>query len=395
MDLQVEININYTYRVISYNSFGNASQYSNEATAIINTSGGQVPLAPVDLVCSYVTTNTQIKLDWVDNSTNETGFKIERRTDGGTFAPIATVTANVTTYTDSGLLPNTNYTYRVYSFNTSGFSTTYSNVFTLNTLGSVFFNMSLDSIPLQEGFVSGPQSYTVAAIKFDSLKIQPFDVHVTLIAKPSLVSADPTAQLLDAALYNTTMIVTIPAGSQIGYLTINFPEINNMLPSLLGYGLGLSILSADNGILVNNTHKDTYIKFQKKNILDGRYSLSFTNVHPTLNPNGLGGTVNVELIMSGPNSAKIYWIDNAWFTNPSIINGSLSYFGSQEPEYILDPTTDSITVQNSFTGTTTFYSMYPGYSSYFNRSTRKLYAKWGYSNFTRYWTQEFTYLGQR
>ena len=38
----------------------------------------------------------QLQLNWADNSTNETGFKIDRKTGtSGTFAAIATVGANV------------------------------------------------------------------------------------------------------------------------------------------------------------------------------------------------------------------------------------------------------------------------------------------------------------
>lgn len=51
---------------------------------------------------------------------NETGFKIERSTNGVDFTQIATVTANIVTYTNSNLTMNTLYYYRVRSYNTSG-----------------------------------------------------------------------------------------------------------------------------------------------------------------------------------------------------------------------------------------------------------------------------------
>ena len=63
----------------------------------------------------------QLQLNWTDNSTNETGFKIDRKTGtAGTFAQIASVGANVTTYTDSTVTAGTNYRYRLYAFNTAG-----------------------------------------------------------------------------------------------------------------------------------------------------------------------------------------------------------------------------------------------------------------------------------
>jgi fibronectin type 3 domain-containing protein len=50
------------------------------------------------------------------------GFRIQRSTNGVTFAVLINVAANVTTYTDSGLTPGTTYYYRVGSFNFCGHS---------------------------------------------------------------------------------------------------------------------------------------------------------------------------------------------------------------------------------------------------------------------------------
>ena len=63
----------------------------------------------------------QLTLTWTDNSTNEDGFAIERETGPtGTFAQIATVGPNVTSYTDSGLMSGATYCYRVWAFNVIG-----------------------------------------------------------------------------------------------------------------------------------------------------------------------------------------------------------------------------------------------------------------------------------
>ena len=57
-------------------------------------------------------------LSWTDNSSNETGFSIERKIGAnGTYAVIATVNPNVTSYCDGGLVPNTTYYYRVQATN--------------------------------------------------------------------------------------------------------------------------------------------------------------------------------------------------------------------------------------------------------------------------------------
>jgi hypothetical protein len=65
----------------------------------------------------------QLQLNWVDNSSDESGFNIERKTGTtGTYAQIASVGANVTSYTDSSLTSSTTYCYRVNAFNNAGTS---------------------------------------------------------------------------------------------------------------------------------------------------------------------------------------------------------------------------------------------------------------------------------
>jgi hypothetical protein len=68
-------------------------------------------------------------LTWIDNSSNEDGFKIERCIGGGctAFVQLAQVGAGVTTYPDTGLLRDTRYGYRVRAFNGIG-NSAYSNI---------------------------------------------------------------------------------------------------------------------------------------------------------------------------------------------------------------------------------------------------------------------------
>ncbi|MBK1643947.1 hypothetical protein CKO25_04595 [Thiocapsa imhoffii] len=81
----------------------------------------QPPAAPSMVTASAISTS-RIRLDWRDNSSNETGFRIERRLQGGGWTRIATTTAGVTTFADSGLSAGTSYGYRVQAFNAAGAS---------------------------------------------------------------------------------------------------------------------------------------------------------------------------------------------------------------------------------------------------------------------------------
>jgi hypothetical protein len=92
-----------------------------------------VPISPSELTVTLVST-TQASLNWIDKSTNEAGFKVERKTGNGTFGVIATTSADITTINDAGLTPNTTYTYRVYSFNNTGKSLSYTNEVTITTI---------------------------------------------------------------------------------------------------------------------------------------------------------------------------------------------------------------------------------------------------------------------
>ncbi len=68
-------NTTYYYRIRATNAGGD-SPYSNEANA---TTLDSAPAAPSGLSATAVST-TQINLSWTDNASNETGFKIERKT---------------------------------------------------------------------------------------------------------------------------------------------------------------------------------------------------------------------------------------------------------------------------------------------------------------------------
>jgi len=80
------------------------------------------PNAPYWINASNQSTNS-ITLNWKDQSTNEDGFKLYRSSElSGTYSEIATVTANVTTYTDNSLSPGTTYFYKLQAFNDIGSS---------------------------------------------------------------------------------------------------------------------------------------------------------------------------------------------------------------------------------------------------------------------------------
>jgi hypothetical protein len=104
----------YTYRVRAYNTAGD-SGYSTTATAV--TSAPANPPAPPSRLKAAIGSGS-IKLTWTDNSSNETGFEIQRMTPRQTW----TVEKNVTSFVDSGLTKGTTYSYTVRACNSDGCS---------------------------------------------------------------------------------------------------------------------------------------------------------------------------------------------------------------------------------------------------------------------------------
>lgn len=83
-------------------------------------SPGGAPAAPADLKAEPHSTS-EVMLTWKDVS-NETGYRIERKTFGGTYQEVATVPAGTTSFHVSGLSTATFYLFRVRAENNSGLS---------------------------------------------------------------------------------------------------------------------------------------------------------------------------------------------------------------------------------------------------------------------------------
>ncbi|MGC9450210.1 MAG: putative Ig domain-containing protein [Oceanipulchritudo sp.] len=78
------------------------------------------PASPVNFAVSTLS-DTELVLTWEDLSLNEEGFRIERATTAdGPFTALPDLAADTTVFIDSGLLPLSEYFYRVSSFNGFG-----------------------------------------------------------------------------------------------------------------------------------------------------------------------------------------------------------------------------------------------------------------------------------
>jgi uncharacterized protein YxeA len=89
-----------------------------------------LPPEPPSSLTAKTTSLSTIVLTWEDNSNDETGFIIQRKSgacdSANSWSQIKTEGANTTTYTNSGLTPNITYSYRVRAYNGDG-NSAYSN----------------------------------------------------------------------------------------------------------------------------------------------------------------------------------------------------------------------------------------------------------------------------
>ena len=157
------------------------------------------PVSPTELV-TVAKSDSQIDLSWKDNSNDEEGFQIERKTDDDNFIPIAVVEANFSNSGDTGLQPGTTYTYRVRAYSVEGVSS-WSNETSATTL-SPAWDVN------EDGVVDILDLVTVG---------RAFGVSVE-VAPQADVNQDGSINILDIALINKhfgkTNVPTSPALSQ-------------------------------------------------------------------------------------------------------------------------------------------------------------------------------------
>ncbi|HAN77487.1 MAG TPA: hypothetical protein DCQ31_06775 [Bacteroidales bacterium] len=106
----------YYYNIKAYNTYGTSGA---SVTVSGQLSSATAPMAPANFALN-LGQNT-MALSWSDVS-SETGYKIYRSTDNVNFSEIASLNANITTYTDASAVAGTVYYYYATAFNTYGTS---------------------------------------------------------------------------------------------------------------------------------------------------------------------------------------------------------------------------------------------------------------------------------
>ena len=106
-----------------YGAVGQPGSWSSLPVAVAGITPLAPPSAPSVLQATTVSSQT-LALTWADQANNESHFRLERCLGAAclAFAPVMTVTADLTATRDSALLPATTYCYRVLAVNVAGAS---------------------------------------------------------------------------------------------------------------------------------------------------------------------------------------------------------------------------------------------------------------------------------
>src|SRR5690606_16766534 len=109
-------------------------QFTTRSGLIIDTytmsPDAVTPATPSGLY-GALASNNRANLSWTDAAINEDGYRIELSVNGGNFAEIGSVVANVNNFTATGITLGGVYSFRVRGINNAGYSA-YSNTVTLS-----------------------------------------------------------------------------------------------------------------------------------------------------------------------------------------------------------------------------------------------------------------------
>lgn len=184
----------------------------------------------------------------------------------------------------------------------------------------------------------------------------PADIKVTLVQNNTLVtdynSANGTAYQIPNAgmlVYPNGLVVTIPKGSNIGYLQVKFKPSNFIGTD---WALGYSISSIDQpGYLISGNLQNGIVAMGIKNKYDGHYLLTGTMVDAANSALTGPYPIEVDLETFSGNSVILNPTQGPFagsYLHPILSSGSPSAYGSFTPVFIFDANDNITSVVNAY-----------------------------------------------
>jgi hypothetical protein len=207
--------------------------------------GGYPPPAAPSNLAAAAASSSQIDLTWDDNSTNETGFKIERSADGSTgWAEIGTNSAGDTTYSDTGLTASTTYYYRVRAYSAYGYSA-YTSVANATTSA----NGIADTFTGTNGTSLDGRNLSSGGVAWDAIRGNA-EIQSNACAFSDLTGVGGNLIVADASLANGTVQCDVYFGGKTrtgggAYTPVGFAGLAFRVKSTDGSGIEFYLNGAD------------------------------------------------------------------------------------------------------------------------------------------------------
>jgi titin len=301
---------------------------------------------------------TSVSLNWSDNASNETGYRIERSTNGGSYSAIGSVGANVTTYTDTTAVASTNYAYRLVAFNAVGDASA-SNIATATTPASPNPGSDTTLTSVADGYVHGGNPSTnygstttidvksastaftrVGYIRFDlsSLAGQtPEDIKLRLFGESSSTGTNLDIQIFGAQsswAESTLNFSNRPAATTGVLATINIGtagwsevDVSSFVKNALATGQTSVTFMLSGAVTTSQA-----ARFSSRESGANAPQLLITGTG-TVTPQPPAAASGLTAVANGPTSVSLNWSDNAsnetgYRIERSTNGGSYSAIGS-------------------------------------------------------------------
>jgi len=259
------------------------------------------------------------------------------------------------------------------------------------------------SSPVIVGITGSPNPVTVAGpfITVEAGGSATANINVKLAYDQSLVTAQGLTPLPAGTFNLNTLDVVVPRDSSfVRDLRLTVLNSDQLDPNLR-YGVGLRIVSADNGYQVAANMRTVVIGFTIKNKYDGIYRLQGYHNRPNLN---YPYDVTIHLVTRGPNEVNFYWPEVRSNGHPIGTGpGLTSWYGADvSPSIVFNTSTNLVTNVYNLSSAVPI-TMFTGAGSGVSRfeddpvpTNRKIYVYFNYNgNPQRAFFDTLTYIGPR
>lgn len=239
--------------------------------------------------------------------------------------------------------------------------------------------------------VSTSQEFSIALVNLLSDEAATQDVHVTLEADPTLITAyntnnNPDLIPLPTAAYTiSTLVVTIPKGQRTGTLKLVIPSASTTLDITKGYALGFKIKSIQEpDVRIAQNFSSILVGIAIKNQFDGVYSLKGYSLRAgDAAKTGNFSGAEIGLITAGVASNTFSKLQ-IWADGTGVSIG--------EPTLTVDAVTNKVTVTSSGGA-----ANLPGYDSRYDPATKTYFVgfTWGGGPTQRVAIDTLTYVRPR